>query len=94
MSDTPTPITLREASRKYNVPLTTLRNWRRYGYLTTLTEPEKRGLSLTVSEEDVSDCAQVYGQGMRGYRGPTARWWMEAGLSRVREGRQEGLPEA
>ena len=92
-------ITLRGASRKYNVPLTTLRNWRRYGFLRTIAEPEKRGQPLTVNEADVRDCVQVYQSNIARWsglplRGRNARWYMETGLRRLKEGRQEALPEA
>mgnify|MGYP005814068585 CR=1 FL=1 len=51
------PIALREASRKYDVPLSTLARWRRHGLICTLGAG--KGKRIWVDEADVAYCAEI-----------------------------------
>ena len=53
-------VTLREASRHFHVPLTTLHNWLRAGRLTVIKKAELRGQSLLVSAFSVSRALEAY----------------------------------
>ena len=63
------PITLTEASKKYNVPRNTLFNWAKiHGYVTVIRD----GWGMTLDEADVACCSEIYnrrkkmGVGVRG----------------------------
>ncbi len=57
-------ISIRGASRKYDVPVSTLRSWARQGHIKILTPPAERrqGRVILLDEQDVAYCATVYHQ--------------------------------
>jgi len=54
-------ISLQGASRKYEVPASTLHSWIRQGHIKVLASSErKRGRALALDEQDVAYCAALY----------------------------------
>jgi integrase len=67
-----TALTLRQASREFQVPLSTLHNWLKAGHLTLVKPAETRGQSLLVSAASVLralDTYRPYRQGSQIIRG-------------------------
>lgn len=55
-----TPITLGEASRRYNLPLQTISRWTKRGFIRTIQEPSGPGLPKLVDEHDVAEIVGKY----------------------------------
>lgn len=65
-----TGIGLREASRKYGVPLTTLHGWVRAGLIRVLERPARRGQPMLVYERDIAEMAPRYTPGRSRWNRP------------------------
>lgn len=50
------PITISDASEKYDVPATTIREWHKKGYI-KVVEP---GYQMKLNEADIAYCADIY----------------------------------
>jgi predicted site-specific integrase-resolvase len=65
-----TGIGLREASRKYGVPDSTLSHWVRAGLIRKIQERQKRGQPLLLYEADVKQLAAKYKPGRSRWNRP------------------------
>jgi predicted site-specific integrase-resolvase len=64
-------IGLREASRTYGVPITTLHNWVEQGLIRLLQKPGKRGQASLLFEPDVAQLAASYKPGRGRWNRPS-----------------------
>jgi hypothetical protein len=72
-------IGLREASRKYGIPDTTLSGWVGRGLIRKVQERQKRGQPVLLYEPDVATLAASYTPGRSRWRSPSLETLAPAG---------------